>query len=169
MRDRIRATLIALLATTGLLIGAMPAHAVVAAPKVVIIVGPTGSVTDSYRSQADDTAAAAEAAGASVTKVYSPNATWANVKAAVNGANIIVYFGHGNGYPNPYSGSFLADRVDGWGLNTATTNGDSDSWSAGTLVYCGEKALLGTLTSADGAAQRTVLLRAAPSPLRRGS
>src|SRR5690606_32944670 len=46
------------------------------------------------------------------------------------------------------------DRTNGWGLNTATTNGDADSWSNGTLVYCGERALLGTLTASDGAAQR---------------
>jgi hypothetical protein len=73
----------------------------------------------------------------------------------VNGANIIVYFGHGNGYPNPYGSTELVDRTNGWGLNTTTTNGDADSWSAGTLVYCGEKALLGTLSGSDGVAQRT--------------
>ena len=73
------------------------------AQKVVIIVGPTGAQTDSYRSKGDDIATAAEAAGATVVKVYSPNATWSAVKAAVNGANIVVYLGHGNGFPNPYS------------------------------------------------------------------
>ncbi len=154
MRNRIRATLIAISSTIGLLVAAMPAHAAVTPPKVVIIVGPTGSVTNSYRSEADDTAAAAEAAGADVTKVYSPNATWANVKAAVDGANIVVYYGHGNGYPNPYSSTFYGDRVDGWGLNRTTSGGDDDNWST-TMVYCGEKALLGTLTSSDGSAQQT--------------
>ncbi len=149
MRDRIRATLIAIFSATGLLVAAMPAQAVTAPLKVVIIVGPTGSITDTYRSQADDTAAAAEAAGATVTKVYSPNATWANVKAAVDGANIVVYYGHGNGYPNPYSGSFLSDRVDGWGLNRTTSGGDGDNWST-TMVYCGEDALTGHLTSSSG-------------------
>ncbi|MBA2633827.1 MAG: cell wall-binding repeat-containing protein, partial [Chloroflexi bacterium] len=95
------------------------------------------------------------AAGATVAKAYSPNATWANVKAAVNGASVIVYFGHGNGFPNPYGANELTDRTNGWGLNTSTTNGDADSWSAGTLVYCGERVLLGTLTSSDDAARRT--------------
>ena len=38
-----------------------------------------------------------------VTKVYSPNATWSKVKAAVAGANIVIYFGHGNGWPSPYT------------------------------------------------------------------
>jgi hypothetical protein len=130
-----------------------PVHA--AGEKVAIIVGPVGSLTSSYRSRADQVAAAATAAGATVVKAYSPTATWPNVLAAVNGANVIVYLGHGNGYPNPYGSTELTDRTNGWGLNTATTNGDADSWSAGTLVYCGEKALLGTLSASDGVAQRT--------------
>ena len=60
----------------------------------------------------------------------------------------------------------LRDRTNGWGLNRTTANGDKDDWSK-TLVYCGEKALLGTLTSSDGAAQRTVLRgvdRSTPRP-----
>ena len=125
-----------------------------AAPKVVIIVGPTGALTDNYRNTGDQIAETATAAGADVVKVYSPNATWANVQAAVEGANVIVYLGHGNGYPNPYAGGTEpTDRDNGWGLNRTTTNGDSDNWAT-TMVYCGEKALLGTLSSADGAAQQ---------------
>ncbi len=104
-----------------------------------------------YRSMADEVAAAATAAGATVVKAYTPSATWANVKTAVAGANVIVYFGHGNGYPNPYGSNELTDRSNGWGLNTKTTNGDADSWANGTLVYCGERALLGTLTASDDA------------------
>jgi hypothetical protein len=135
--------------------GAGPTPVAAAAPKVTIIVGPVGTMTNGYRTAADRVASAAAAAGATVAKAYSPNATWPNVMAAVADANVVVYFGHGNGSPNPYSGTTeLTDRVNGWGLNTKTTNGDADSWSAGTLVYCGEKALLGTLTSSDGAAQR---------------
>ncbi|MEX1073029.1 MAG: hypothetical protein WED86_04955, partial [Chloroflexota bacterium] len=115
---------------------------------MVIIVGPTGAQTDNYRSRGDDIATAAEATGATVVKVYSPAATWANVRAAVNGANIVVYLGHGNGFPSPYSGTENTDRVNGWGLNRTTSGGDSDNWST-TMVYCGEKALLGTLTSSS--------------------
>jgi putative cell wall-binding protein len=130
-----------------------PTRAEAAGPKVVLIVGPSGAVSDHYRSMANEVATVATAAGATVVKVYSPNATWANVRAAVNGANVIVYFGHGNGYPNPYTiGTEHTDRVNGWGLNRTTTSGDSDNWST-TMVYCGEKALLGTLASSDGAAQ----------------
>ena len=157
MPVRTRAFSLAISLFVALLVTAVPAPspALAAGEKVVIIVGPVGSLTDNYRSSADSAASSASAAGATVVKVYSPDATWANVKAAVNGANIIVYFGHGNGYPNPYGSSELTDRTNGWGLNTATTNGDADSWSGGTLVYCGEKALLGTLTGSDGTAQRT--------------
>ena len=121
--------------------------------KVAIIVGPTGSLTDTYRSRANQVADAARAAGATVTKAYSPRATWKNVVEAVQGANIIVYFGHGNGYPNPYSSTEWRDRANGWGLNRNTSNGDKDDWSR-TMVYCGEKALRGTLGSGDGTAQR---------------
>jgi putative cell wall-binding protein len=153
LRDRIWNTVVTALALalTWSALAVAPVGA--AAPKVVIIVGPTGGQTSSYRSTGDSIAATAAAAGATVVKVYSPNATWAKVRAAVNGANIIVYLGHGNGYPNPYNSVESTDRVNGWGLNRTTSNGDSDNWST-TMVYCGEKALLGTLTSSDGAAQR---------------
>ncbi len=71
--------------------------------KVAIIVGPVGSLTDNYRARGDRVAAAARAAGATVATAYSPRATWSRVLDAVRGANVIVYFGHGNGFPNPYS------------------------------------------------------------------
>ena len=150
MPYRIRIAFIATLTIISSLMAAVPVGAVVATQKVVIIVGPTGSLTSNYRSKGDEIATTAQAAGATVVKVYSPNATWAKVKAAVNGANIVVYLGHGNGYPNPYGSTELTDRDNGWGLNRTTTNGDSDNWST-TMVYCGEKALLGTLTSASTA------------------
>jgi hypothetical protein len=132
---------------------AAPARA--AGPKVAIIVGPVDGLTSSYRTSADRVATEAAAAGATVVKAYSPNATWANVLAAVNGANVIVYFGHGNGSPNPYSGwTEWPDRVNGWGLNIQAGVGDDDTINQ-TLVYCGEKALLGTLGAGDGASQRS--------------
>ncbi len=151
MPNRFRAALVASLTIVSSLMAAAPAGAVVTPQKVVIIVGPTGAQTDYYRSKGDSIAAAAEAAGATAVKVYSPNATWAKVRAAVNGANIVVYLGHGNGFPNPYnSGAEPTDRDNGWGLNRTTTNADGDNWGS-TMVYCGEKALLGTLTSSSTA------------------
>jgi len=157
LRDRIGAAVIAAMTLSVAVLVAAPAPAAAAASKVAIIVGPVGSLTSTYRTYANEAATAATAAGATVVKVYSPSATWANVKAAVNGANVVVYFGHGNGFPNPYGQNELTDRTNGWGLNTKTTNGDADSWSASppTLVYCGERALLGTLTASDDATRRT--------------
>jgi hypothetical protein len=153
-RARALAALFAAALVPGLVPGLQPSPVAAAGPKVAIVVGPVGSLTSTYRSYANEVAAAATAAGATVVKAYSPRATWGRVRDAVSGANVIVYFGHGNGSPNPYSGSTeLTDRVNGWGLNRTTGNGDADNWSS-TLVYCGEKALLGTLSSSDGAAQR---------------
>jgi Bacterial Ig-like domain len=155
VRARLATTLLSLLVAVAGVATSAPPPVRAAAEKVAIIVGPVGSLTANYRSRADDVAAAAQAAGATVAKAYSPNATWANVKSAVNGADVIVYFGHGNGYPNPYTTGYeYIDRVNGWGLNRTTTNGDADNWST-TMVYCGEKALLGTLTSSDDATRRT--------------
>lgn len=151
--NRIRVALISSLTLISMLMVAAPVGAATA-KKVVIIVGPTGAQTQSYRDKGDAIAAAAVAAGATAVKVYSPNATWAKVKTAVNGANIIVYLGHGNGYPNPYGTTELVDRTNGWGLNRTTTHGDQDNWST-TMVYCGEKVLRGMLTSSDDSARLT--------------
>jgi hypothetical protein len=152
LHNRLRApvTLALALALCASLLGAAPAAAV--GPKVVIIVGPTGALTDTYRSMGNALADAVEALdlGVDVVKVYSPRATWAKVKAAVEGASIIVYLGHGNGFPSPYSSTEDPTKVNGWGLNRTTKNGDSDNWST-TMVYCGEEALLGKLTSVDAA------------------
>ncbi len=147
MRDRLGAACLSALVLAAAVTAALPQPTSAAPKKVAVIVGPTGAQTDSYRDSADDVAAAATAAGATVVKVYSPNATWANVRNAVAGANIIVWMGHGSGYPNPYNATETPWKTNGWGLNRTTTNGDGDSWSS-TMVYCGEQALLGTLTAA---------------------
>ncbi len=101
------------------------------APKVAIIVGPVESSTSSYRSYADAVASAALAYTPNVVKVYSPNATWAAVQAAVNGASIVVYLGHGNGWPSPYPNDPAYTQKDGFGLNTGTP-------SDYTHIYYGE-------------------------------
>jgi hypothetical protein len=93
--------------------------------KVVIVVGPVEGNTAKYISHAREYAALARSYGASVTEVYSPNATWTKVKAAAVGANIFIYLGHGNGYPSPY-GAFSALRKDGLGLNSSSGHGNSN-------------------------------------------
>jgi hypothetical protein len=92
--------------------------------KVVIIVGATHGMTATYRSYADQIYAEAIQYTPNVVKVYSPKATITAVRAATQGANIVVYLGHGNGFPSPY-GSDPNGYVtkDGFGLN-ADLNGD---------------------------------------------
>jgi hypothetical protein len=156
---RVPAILVILSLIASVALAATPEPVRAGAQKVVIIVGPIGATTSNYRAKGDQIAATATAAGAQVVKVYSPNATWAKVREAVDGANVIVYLGHGNGFPNPYSATQNTDRVNGWGLNMIAGKDAKDPTGDGdvinqSLVYCGEKALLGTLSSADGAAQR---------------
>jgi hypothetical protein len=93
-------------------------------PKVVIVVGATHGTTDRYRSYADAAYAEAIKYTSNVVKVYSPNATWSAVKAAAKGASILIYFGHGNGWPSPYTYDPNYTTKDGFGLNSSAGNGD---------------------------------------------
>ena len=117
-------------------------------PKVVIIVGATGSVTATYRSYADQVYAEAVKYTDNVVKVYSPDATWPRVKAAVNGASVIVYLGHGNGWPAPYPNDAAYTTKDGFGLNY-DVNGDGKTTDS-ELKYYGEPSIR-TLTPAPNA------------------
>ena len=112
---------------------ATPSPSAAATQKVAIIVGPTAISMSNYVPSADKIAATASAAGATVVKAYCANATPAKVLAAVQGANIIVYLGHGNGYPNPYSATLDPNSVNGWGLAKGLT-GCTDT----NLKYYGE-------------------------------
>lgn len=103
-----------------------PAPAARVRPKVVVVVGPVGSKTATYIRRARALAAQARAYGARVVEVYSPNATWARVKAAAAGAKVLIYLGHGNGYPNPY-GPFDPKQADGLGLNAVGGRGNADT------------------------------------------
>ena len=121
MRKLAAAVALALVAAVGI---AVPASAVqTSSAKVVIIVGATHGVTATYRSYADAAYAEAIKYTTNVIKVYSPNATWSKVKAAAKGANIVIYFGHGNGWPSPYTYDPNYTTKDGFGLN-ADLNGD---------------------------------------------
>ena len=121
------------------------ASAVSGDPKVVLIVGATESTTASYRAQMDTVYATATQYSSNVVKVYSPDATWSAVRAAMQGASIVVYMGHGNGYPSPYLATLWPDRQDGMGLNAAAGQGDSNN------RYYGESYIGGEVTLAPGA------------------
>ncbi len=108
--------------------------------KVAVIVGPVGEeLTPVYIAIADAAARAAETRGATVARAYSPDANAANVLAAVENANIVVYLGHGIGSPNPYNANPDPAKTNGWGLNGPNAVGThADAWSDGTLAYYGE-------------------------------
>ena len=104
---------------------AAPQETRAASIRVVVVVGPAGSSTAKYRDSARVYAKLARSYGASVTELYSPYATWSRVKSAARGANLLIYLGHGNGYPSPY-GAFQRYTKDGMGLNATYGNGNSN-------------------------------------------
>ncbi len=111
---------------------AISAHAISASPparasnadgmKAVIVVGPGGWRTRNYLGAARIFAHQARAVGMDVRTIYSPHATWARVRPALQHANLIVYYGHGNGWPSPY-GPFQERTKDGLGLNPSDGSG----------------------------------------------
>jgi hypothetical protein len=120
-----RLTVFALIAAVAVSLGALaiPREARAAGIKVVVVVGPAGSSTADYKSSARTYANLARSYGASVTEIYSPYATWAKVKPALQGAKLLIYLGHGNGWPSPY-GPFQRYTKDGLGLNATSGNGN---------------------------------------------
>ncbi|HET9520818.1 MAG TPA: hypothetical protein VFO73_07230 [Candidatus Limnocylindrales bacterium] len=130
MRKSVTVIALALLATLG-------AYSPVAAAqtsnaKVVIIVG---ADTPQYLDDANSVYAEAIKYTPNVIKVYSPKATWSAVKAATTNANVVVYMGHGNGWPSPYTYDPNYTTKDGFGLNATagTTHGN--------LKYYGEPSI----------------------------
>ncbi|HET9756210.1 MAG TPA: hypothetical protein VFP66_06895 [Candidatus Limnocylindrales bacterium] len=123
-----RIVVVGLLAAVAGSLGTMaaPQETRAASIKVVVVVGPAGSSTAKYRDSARVYASLARSYGASVTEIYSPYATWTRVRSAAQGANLLIYLGHGNGYPSPY-GSFQKYTKDGMGLNATSGNGNSNT------------------------------------------
>jgi hypothetical protein len=100
--------------------------------KIVIIVG---ADTPQYIADANELYAEAIKYSTNVIKVYSPNATWAAVKTATTGANVVIYFGHGNGWPSPYTYDPKYTTKDGFGLNASAAG------THGNLKYYGEPSI----------------------------
>jgi len=121
-----------LVATSALAVAPQSARAAALQAKVVIVVGATQGATAAYRLDADAAAAVFAKYTSDITKVYSPNATWSAVAAAAKGANILVYLGHGSGYPNPYVGYEQPNGDNGMGLNATAADTDNN------LQYYGE-------------------------------
>ncbi|MFM2106292.1 MAG: hypothetical protein RL338_1324 [Chloroflexota bacterium] len=146
-------------AAPGPAVTALPLPDAVAAgprPKVVLVVGPVGTwTTRRYVAKARRLAAIARAEGADVVEIYSPNATWARVREAAAGANVLVYLGHGSGYPNPY-GPYDPAKQEGLGLNpragagNGTTRYYGASHVAGLGLAPGSAVILNHLCYASG-------------------
>lgn len=96
-------------------------------PKVVLVVGATHGTTATYRSWMNVVAATAARYTRNMVKIYSPNATWSAVRSALQGASIVVYMGHGNGFPNPYVTTPNPYAQNGMGLNATAGAGDSNT------------------------------------------
>jgi len=101
-------------------------EAMAATKKVVIVVGPVGGSTANYKDSANRLADQARSYGASVTRIYSPYATWSRVYEAAKGANVLIYLGHGNGWPSPYA-PFDVKSKDGMGLNRTYGDGNANT------------------------------------------
>jgi hypothetical protein len=126
----VRRVLIATLAS--LLIAGLVAPAVTAAPaqsgavpKVVVVVGPSGAATSRYRTEARAAATLARKYTPDVTEIYSPNATWPAVRKALQGASLVIYMGHGNGFPSRYRDSLYPPTQNGFGLNPSPGGSDA--------------------------------------------
>jgi hypothetical protein len=129
----VRPIAIAFLALSLMVSGAFaPSDAVAAGgPKVVVVVGPTGSLNALFKREARAIVTEARRYTSNVVVLFTPYATWARVKRAAQGASIFVYFGHGNGYPSRY-GPYQGRTKNGMGL-------DPSSGANGTRhVYYGE-------------------------------
>ena len=100
-------------------------NAPVTAARVVIIVGPAGDATDRYRARAEEAALVARGLSSDVRTIYSPNATWEAVREALQGASIVVYLGHGNGWPSPHRSEPFPQTQNGLGLNPVAGGGDA--------------------------------------------
>ena len=103
--------------------------------KAVFIVGPTNSLTQSNLADAESLADVAESYGMDVHRVFFPHATWADVLANIQGANLVVYMGHGYGWPSKYTNVLTESREDGMGLNSYDGSG------SGTYTYYGANML----------------------------
>ena len=123
---RIVAGVIASLLVAGLFAPAVSAASpATGVAKVVFIVGPSGGATDRYRAEARKAAALARRYTPDVTEIYSPDATWPAVKAALQRASLVIYMGHGNGWPSRYRDSLYPPTQNGFGLNPSSGGDDS--------------------------------------------
>ncbi len=125
------AGVVAPMAGPSVVLAAQPA----AVPKVVVIVGPSGAATNRYRAEARAAADLARTFTPDVTELYSPNATWPAARQALQGASLVIYMGHGNGWPSKYRDELFGGTQNGFGLNPSAGGNDD------THQYFGESSI----------------------------
>jgi hypothetical protein len=114
-------------------------------PRVVFIVGPSGAATERYRAESRAAATVARKYTPDVTELYSPDATWPAVREALQGASLVIYMGHGNGWPSRYRDALYPPTQNGFGLNPEPTGDDA------THQYFGEERIAADIQLADHA------------------
>jgi hypothetical protein len=110
------ALVLCLLAIVGAPIHGAAPTANAATLRAVVIVGPSGASTSFFLDIGAQIARQAEAAGMDVRRVFHPRATDNRVLQNIQGASLVVYLGHGNGWPSPYA-PFQERTKNGFGLN----------------------------------------------------
>ena len=119
---RILGVLIAIVLSAAL---AGPVAAVRPPARVAVIVGPAGELTDLYRSIGAAAAREARRWTPDVISVMTPDATWPVVRRALRGASVVIYLGHGNGFPSPYRKALHRTTQNGLGLNPIAGRDDT--------------------------------------------
>src|SRR5262245_15127487 len=115
----------ALLLAAGLLVQSVAAAVHGASvPKVVVIVGPAASATPWYRPDELQAAAVDRQHRPDGTEGLSPDAPWPRFKTALQGATLVIYMGHRNGWHSPYRDALYPPTQDGFWLNPTVGSGD---------------------------------------------
>ncbi len=120
---RFASALVALLLLGGMVTPGAVSAAPRDGPKVVVIVGPVGDLTERYLTRGEAAAREAERFTNDVTRVFTPDATWPAVRQALQGADLVVYLGHGNGWPSQYRDRPFPPTQNGFGLNPVAGGG----------------------------------------------
>ena len=120
---RLASALVALLLLGGMVAPGVAWAAPGDEPKVVVIVGPVGELTERYLARGEAAAREAERFTTNVTRVFTPDATWPVVREALQGADLVVYLGHGNGWPSRYRDGLYPPTQNGFGLNPVAGGG----------------------------------------------
>lgn len=121
---RVVSSLLSLLLAIGLTVPVGVAAAERTDAKVVVIVGPVGELTGRYLARGEAAAREAERFSSNVVRVFTPKATWPVVRDALDGAAIVVYLGHGNGWPSKYRPELFPPTQNGFGLNPVAGSGN---------------------------------------------